>query len=214
LDIRTPEQLNAALSREFAWRIRELDQLRDWVRRTAGNRTAQDGAIRSGVAMLYAHWEGFVKATGTAYVNYVAMQRLTYTELAVNFVAMAMKRQLNEASSTTRASLHNDIASFFLHGMTAPCNLPWRTAVATKSNLSSSVLREIVSGLGLEYGYYATKEKLIDHGLLEARNEIAHGEYLTIGQGVFLDLFDQVVTMMRVFQNQIDNAASQKAYRR
>jgi hypothetical protein len=91
--------------------------------------------------------------------------------------------------------------------------LPWKTAINTKSNLNSEVLRQITATLGLDYADYVTKEKLIDEKLLRTRNEVAHGQYLLIGYQQYVSLHDEVLGLIQLFFNQVDNAASMAAYR-
>jgi hypothetical protein len=168
--------------------------------------------IRSGIALIYAHWEGFVKAAGTAYLTYIASQRLTYSELANNFVAIATKRLLNDARESNKMIIYAKVVELFTSGLTDRCNLP--TEIETKSNLSSEVLKEIIYILGLDYGEYATKAKLIDETLLKSRNHIAHGKYLVMDLEEFTDLHRATINLMDLFSNQISNAASTKAYQR
>ena len=60
MKLRSADQLLTLLDNEMAWRLKEMHELRSAVKAAKG--TNIDTHIRAGVAMLYAHWEGFVKA--------------------------------------------------------------------------------------------------------------------------------------------------------
>lgn len=214
MSIRTIEQLHDFLENEIIWRKKELTSLRSLAEAARASRDKQNALIRSGITVLYAHWEGFVKAAASAYLEFVAMQRLSYQDLAANFIALAMKGKLEEATQTNKASIFNEVAQFFLTGLTEKSRIPYKDAVDTRSNLSSEVFREIVYMLGLNYLPYATKEKLIDEKLLHSRNTIAHGNYLLIDLVEYRELHQEMIILMDTFRNQIDNAAITKAYRR
>jgi hypothetical protein len=215
MSIRTIEQLHDFLENEIVWRKKEVATLRSLAESARASRDKQNALIRSGITLLYAHWEGFVKAAASAYLEFVAMQRLSYQDLAANFIALAMKGKLEEATQTNKASIFNEVAQFFLTGLTEKSRIPYQDAVDTRSNLSSEVFREIVYMLGLDYlPPYATKEKLIDTKLLHLRNTIAHGNYLLINLGEYRELHQEMIILMDTFRNQIDNAAITKAYRR
>ena len=64
---RTPEDLNRYLQDELAWRRKELHEYHSLVK-TAETKRAQLLFVRGAIAILYAHWEGFVKAAGEAYI--------------------------------------------------------------------------------------------------------------------------------------------------
>ncbi|MFM5941942.1 MAG: MAE_28990/MAE_18760 family HEPN-like nuclease, partial [Dolichospermum sp.] len=80
------------------------------------------------------------------------------------------------------------------------------------SNLSSSVFKEIICMIGLDYSFYESKEVLMNEKLLQQRNSIAHGNYLEIDQKDYDELHTIVIGMMDTLRNQIDNAASIKQY--
>ena len=90
-------------------------------------------------------------------------------------------------------------------------SIQYKNVIQT-SNLSSSVLREIVCMLGLDYSFYEPKNILIDEKLLKMRNEIAHGNYISIDQKEYDELYFKVIEMMDTFRNQIDNCAATKKY--
>lgn len=211
MSIRTVEQLSDAMSAEIIWRKRELTALRLMIE---GNLTMdrRSALVRGAVALLYAHWEGFIKTAGRAYLEFVHFQRLTYRQIAPNFVALGAAGRLHKASTTTKIGAYLDVVDFFFESLGERCTLPYRDGVSTKSNLSSGVLREIVETLGLEYAEFQTKEKLLDEMLLKQRNTIAHGEYLMTTIEAYMDLHAQVLQMMETFRTQVDNAAALKRF--
>jgi hypothetical protein len=213
MKIHTVEQLSDFLSAEIVWRKKELSILRSLVE-SETSPARQSAILRSGITVLYAHWEGFVKATATAYIQFVAMRRLPYKELTANFIALGMKGKLEEARQTKKASIFNEVAEFFLTGLSEKCKISYKDAIDTKYNLSSAILKEIICILNFDYSAYASKEKLIDHKLLNPRNRIAHGKYLEIDVDEYLELHEEIISLMNLLRNQIDNAASTRTYRR
>lgn len=169
--------------------------------------------MRSGITLLYAHWEGFCKAAASAYLEFVAMQRMEYAELSVNFIALGLQRMLRDAANTNQARPHNDLATMLTKGLDQKSRIPYKNVIDTQANLSSAVLRNIIETLGLSYESFETKEKIIDEKLLKSRNSIAHGVYLSIDEDEFFDLFDQILGLMNEIRNQIDNAATLGSYK-
>jgi hypothetical protein len=209
--IRTLEQFHDALASDMAWRKRELTVIRFLVQ--GAKHEARAALIRAGVAILYAHWEGFIKTGATTYLQFVSGQRLRYRELATPLLAVAARRILQDATVANRISRHIDVTEFFVSKLNQTCVLPER-AVRTKANVSSSVLKDIVTMLGLDYSVFATKEALIDESLVERRNGIAHGEYLPVDVAAYEELSSEIVALLELFWNQVDNAAALRAYRR
>ena len=139
--IRTIEHLQQLLDDELAWRKKELAVIKSLITARSSYAEIINCHIRSGIALVYAHWEGFIKEAGNAYLTYIASQKLTYLELANNFIAIAAKRLLNDARDSNKMVIYAKVVELFMSGLTDRCNLP--TEIETKSNLSSEVLREI-----------------------------------------------------------------------
>lgn len=213
MKIRSVEQLYDFTSRELAWRKKELYSLRSMMRKSGLSRSQKNVILRSIIALTYAHWEGFVRSCATAYINFVAMQKLKYNELSSNFLALAIRPILMSAFQSRQAGDHQKIVEFFQTKLSRQSSIQYKGMVTTRSNLSSSVFRDIICTLGFDYSNYETKEKLLDERLLKARNQIAHGEYLTLDQSEVFDLQDQLIGLMEYFRNQVDNAASLKAFK-
>lgn len=219
MSIRTIEELNDALSNDLAWRKKELAAIKSLVEARNVPEPKHKLFVRSGVCILYAHWEGFIKLAANSYLEYVReyskRKRLTYQELASNFLALAMKEKLKEAKETNKASLYIPICDFFIFELNQRCSLPKGSgAISTASNLSSEVLKEIMALLGIDFYFYSTKSQLIDEKLLKTRNEIAHGEYLIFDRKDYVELHKEIVVMLDIFRDQIENAASQQKFMR
>jgi hypothetical protein len=211
MKIKDIEQLRKKLDEELGWRKIELSALKAMIDLKSLESGRRKVLLRSGVTMLYAHWEGFVKVSGNNYIEFVAMQRLPYNQLANNFIALAMKDQLDEAEDTKKATIYNKVAEFFMTRLTERSVIKYEFRIAT-SNLSASVFKEIICMIGLDYSFYESKEVLMNEKLLQKRNSIAHGNYLEIDQKDYDELHTIVIGMMDTLRNQIDNAASIKQY--
>lgn len=211
MKIRTHEQLSDKLAEELAWRKQELSILKSLIDTKSFGTAKRNTLLRSGITILYAHWEGFVKVAANSYVEFVAMQKLPYNQLANNFIALAMKDQLDQAKETEKATIYNEVADFFMTKLSERSMIKYEFRITT-SNLSSSVFKEIIFMLGLDYSFYESKEVLIDEKLLNRRNVIAHGNYLDIDDKDYDELHKKVIEMMDTLRNQIDNAASTKQY--
>jgi hypothetical protein len=178
MKIRTLEDLNQKLSEDLSWRKKELSNLRSLVDNRSFEFSKHNAVLRSGLVILYAHWEGYMKTAASSYLEFVSTRQLTYDELSTNFVAIAMKTKLKEASETNKATVFTVVTDFLLTQCSQRSSIPYKDIVSTDSNLSSSILYEIICLLSLDYSFYRSKEKLIDEQLLKRRNMIAHGESL------------------------------------
>jgi hypothetical protein len=211
MSIRTIEDLNDALSTDLVWRKKELSEVKGLIEARTNSPQRHNALIRSGVCILYSHWEGFVKLAANSYLEYVRSQKLTYKELSSNFLALAMKEKLKEANDTKKPSLYIPVCDFFLSELNQRCLLP-RDVISTASNLSSEILKEIANILGIDSSFYSTKSIVIDSQLLKRRNEIAHGNYLLCDREQYIDTHTQVIEMLNVFRNEIENAAIEKKF--
>ncbi len=212
MSIRTAEQLSDRLATDLAWRKKELSEMKSLIESKNVSDQRHKALVRSGVCILYSHWEGFVKLAANSYLEYVRLKKLTYKELSSNFLALAMKEKLKEAKETNKPSLYIPVCDFFISELNQRCILP-KDTISTASNLSSEILKEITYILGIDFSIYSTKSVLIDTKLLKTRNEIAHGNYSVFDRDEYLELHREVIGMLDLFRNQIENAAIQEKFR-
>jgi len=209
--IRTLTHLQEALDREMAWRIREISTFRLASKREGPDRNV---LVRAGVAMVYAHWEGFIKAASEAYLNFVNNQGHRYSELKTCFVVFGMKGRLNALGSSRKSKSSIEALDFVLSEMDKPARMILGSAIDTESNLTSTVFSNIAQSIDVDTHQYQTKFNLIDESLVNRRNSIAHGEYIDLSPKQFVDLVDEVLILMRWYKADLENAASQASYRR
>ena len=214
MKIRTVEMLSDKLSQELSWRKKELTELKYLIERFSGRGKSGTVLARCGVALLYAHWEGYIKIGGISFLEYLKMQRLRNMDLAENLLTVIIKYEMDKRSQIKKASNINWITDFYLHKTNDRSMIPYKTIIDTESNLSSSVLKEIIWCLGLDYSPYEANEKLLDAKLLGVRNFIAHGEKILIDISDYLGLHDRVIALMDLFRSQLENAAVTKSYLR
>lgn len=214
MKIRTLDELSDLLSSELAWRKKELSDLKYFIETNQTSSERKRVLSRCGVALLYAHWEGFVKLAGRYFLEFLATKKLKNKEIKDNLLTLSMKGKVNFSFGAKKASELGKITDFFLNRMEERAIIPYKTAIDTESNLSSVVFKEIVWCLGIEYNPYETKEKFFDCLLLARRNSIAHGQDLNIDIKEYNEMRKTLLEMMTILKIQIENCAISKAYLR
>jgi hypothetical protein len=214
MSIRTVEHLVDAVSADISWRRKELTDLRLLLEASAGNRTRQTTLTRAALALLYAHWEGYVKSVSEMYLEFVCMQRCRNSELSDNLLAATMRPWLTPAADSHKIRSHVDIVKFFRTQMETRSRLPYKNVIRTESNLSSAVLLEILRTLGFAVSDCEPKSHMLDHQLLAKRNHIAHGSGLMIDKDEYLYLHDEILALMNLLRNYVENAAATGEYLR
>ena len=212
MKVRTVEDFVDRLAEEISWRRKELTELKRLVETSSSNQTRQAVLTRAAVALLYAHWEGFVKAVAELYLEFVRMQRCKNCELSNNLLAVVMRAQLNTAGASNKIGPHIAMVEYFRTQSEEKAILPSKKVVRTDANLSSKVLMEILDILGIEAAEYSPKWNLLDNSLLARRNHIAHGNLLPVEAEDYLALHEEIVALMALFRNSIENAAVTKAF--
>ena len=213
MKIRTVIELQDALDSEMAWRKKELSALRSNIQ--SARKFAQDTALRSGIALLYAHWEGSIKNIAYYYLCYVSNLKIPYNLLKNNFFAISLKSQLNTFEETAKSSLHKKIIDNIFLQYETPSKIPSDGVIKANSNLNSSIFCEILHTIGINEDKYLTSYNLIDEVLLAMRNKIAHGERLdmiNLDESRYYEIHEKIFKLIEQFSTDIANAALLKEY--
>ena len=210
--MRTLDELQDDLDSNLAWRRTELQSIRAQLRTAKG--TFQTALCRAGVALLYAHWEGYTRHALSQYLRFVARRRLKYSEMQYNFTALALEAEIDKMHGASASMRRTARVYKIMEEHDKRPFIPSRDVVKTESNLNSGVCTDLFAMLGLDYSPFETKNMLIDYKLLRARNEIAHGQYAAVALDEYEELHDEVGTMLNLVRSIILGAALNQHYRR
>ncbi len=212
-EIRTIDQLQDVLDSERSWRVKDLSVLRKKLLDNSATHGTDShlALLRPCVAMIYAHWEGFVKNCCSNYLQFVALQRPKHRDLTGPFLALSARRSATEKGlSGTAADRY--IINFYRAHQDSRGYLPYKAGIDTKSNLRFEIFQEIFESLDLDWSRYQLLEKLIDNQLVGKRNAIAHGQYVDLKSESVQELFVKIIDLMDEIKEQIITAASNKLY--
>lgn len=172
-------------------------------------------ACRSAIVIAYAHWEGFVKETATAYVEYVACRALKFEQLSPNFKAIACREILSDASrATKRMHPHIRVVEYFMNQSSKIIDTSCMSAsvIDTQSNLKSEVFENICITIGLDYTQrWSTYGPFIDE-LATQRHLIAHGTIVAPPKDYAVEAVDFVEKAIDWFRTDIENCAVLSAF--
>lgn len=210
MKLRTLSDLQDALDREMGWRLQEIAAMKTQVKGSID--TTKKGLARAGLALLYAHWEGFTKRAAENYIRYVASLRLRNEELSDSFLGLAAKSNLSQLEETNQARLYIESVRFFRNKLSIKSTISTKYNVNTQSNLRSGRFANILTSIGIDPYPYEPKYNFIDSSLVDRRNAIAHGEYLEFAPDDFGSIADEVIALLRAVKTDIENAASQKKF--
>ena len=207
--------LQDAIDAEMGWRKRELSALKANI--NGARLFAKDTALRSGITLLYAHWEGAIKNISLYYLLYISSLKLPYNQLKPNFLAISMKHDIEQFSETNKATVQTKIVNLLIEHHSQQSRIPTSGIISAKSNLNSETFIEIMSTLGLSTAPYESDYNLIDKVLLKMRNEIAHGEQLdaiSLDEKRYNEIHSKIFSLIDKFAIQISNAANLEFYKR
>ena len=210
-EIRTVEELANYLDSDLGWRKKELTYIVNLIKSESERNV--DTQLRIGIAILYAHWEGYIKNAGTFYIRYIKQLELKYEDLGENFISLALRGTFSECLKTNKTSIHTTLVNILVNDLATIADLPHHNVINTQSNLKWEVFKEILDTLGLEDSFYSTKGKQINT-LVDYRNDVAHGKRFYSDEIVFFSLYKEVMNMLDCFKDQIIQSASIEAFKR
>ncbi|HEL5317730.1 TPA: hypothetical protein UOJ24_001969 [Stenotrophomonas maltophilia] len=211
MKIRSIGDLTDYLDDDLAWRRKEIIELLALAKSSKAKKA--DVHVRAGVAMLYAHWEGYIKNASNAYVAFVSTRGMKTRDLQDSFIALSIKAKLTSVGDSGKSSVAVPAISHLMSLLDKPALLPV-AGITADGNLKSDIFINIAGWLGVDVAQYSARFNLIDETLLASRNKIAHGEYLSISLGRFEKLTEEILEMMVWFKTDLENAAASKSFQR
>ncbi|MGD0080703.1 MAG: MAE_28990/MAE_18760 family HEPN-like nuclease [Methanoregula sp.] len=209
--------LQDSLDQDLAWRRKELIEIKFLIDNSVGS-TLQIN-LRMGVALLYAHWEGYIKNSAVNYLIYLSNFNFKYNELTENFVALSLRGNIKTCANTDKVSLHYSVVNTLINELNSETKIPHTDVIPKVGMLKYDLLAEILFTLGLEKTDFELKQNLIDKDLIERRNYVVHGLNTSVRKDAikkddFNQLYCEVVPMLEKFQDLIYKAAQNRTYKK
>ena len=210
MKVRSIVELEDIIAKEYAWRRKELTNIKQLS--LTAKKYNQELLFKSGITVLYSHWEGFVKQASIVFCEYINHQGIAYHDLNHNFHVCAVINYFQGQYPHRNYKSIFSVINKSSIDLSQSFRIDAEKYIDTKSNLNSDVLQEITMKVGLDYSLYELKGNLIDERFLKLRNAISHGEYRRIDEKDFLELFDEIIILIDTYKNQILNAAVRQEY--
>lgn len=211
MKIKKLEKLQDLLDQDMAWRKKELIDIKLLI-----HSTKNPVFCRVGIALLSAHFEGFIKQAANYYVVHVASQNIKISDLHTNFAAIHSGKLFDQCAASDKITVYQKAIDNFLSNydnlnfhVRYSCEHP---IIKTESNPSSTVVKNIFDSIGLDFSPYETKTNYIDADLLSNRHSVVHGERVYIKISDFDSTFDTITEIMEQFSDQVMTAAINKRY--
>ena len=212
MKIRTLSELEDAIAKDMAWRVKEFIDLKLLV--SSAKKHKKNILIRASIILSYSHWEGHIKECALIYLCYINHLGISYENLNDNFIQLSLAEKFKEGFSIKKFTSQKQIH----HYLTTPINENFKInaeiVINTESNLKFEVFSNILDQLGLDKFHFELKENFINSKLLRCRNAIAHGERISNEEieETYNEVENELLNLIRIYQNLILNAATTKQY--
>ena len=210
MKVRNLIELQDKLDNDIQWRKKEIVDFK-FIIENNRNSTRITPLVRGGIALSYAHWEGFVKMASSIYVGFISNKKIPLDDLKLNFIALSHIKKLKKGIGIEECIY---LIDEILKSNQKVCKIYDKDVIDTKSNLKFNVLRDILLSLGLDESHFAANENFIDKKLVEPRNDIAHGTYRDIIYDDFIIVYEHVIPLMEHYKTLIENNATQGNYKK
>lgn len=213
MKIKTIEKLEEKLENDLIWRKKELINIRALIQDKQNN-IDKNILIRAGIALLCAHWEGYIRSAANMYVVYIGDSNVKTKDLKENFLALLLRKDIISSGVTEKTSVHTKLMDKISNAMESKFYIKYtddNRIIKTNSNLSYELFDEILKSIDIE-NKYKLKKNYIDSNLLKRRHEIVHGEKTEFEVDDFISTFEIIMNILEEFKDQVISAAEKKLY--
>jgi len=202
------EDLLRLIDEDYAWRRKELHLIKSLI--PSSETPKQRASLRYSVPLLYAHWEGFVKKASELYLEFVAKKFHKHNELKSQFIALSLLKKVSKLKIKDIREKVETI-NFLINEFDKPSNILTKNIIRTRSNLKYEIFREILFVIDIDEEIFSSNASLIND-LVDARNHIAHGNYLRVEYHTYNSMHTDVMSLMETFKTEVENAAVNESY--
>lgn len=204
-------RLEQYLEHALATRKRELTTFRFVLARQS--ESDEKPLARSGICLLYAHWEGFVVEGARKHLYFLRREVFMLKELSPSYLALALRRKILDHSSSTRQGQVVEIVQAVADAIRSDSVAQFASpqTIGAQSNLDSDRLYELLRCIGLNTGSFDLSRTAVVDRLVGLRNAIAHGEQVPVDRKTYYELHQSAIEAMGLFRDLLlDHADNQR----
>lgn len=203
-------QLEKTVSRQWTWRVHEIDKFKNLLHEsetkipeTLHNDKDYPTRLlyRMGIVLLYSHWEGFIKNTARIYIRCFKGEKLKDVPHSLVIAHYIKTHNKYSKKCTAYECGKNVLKNIDMNNEIEP---DIEDLVSTESNLDSTVLAKISSFLNLGKEWFELREKYINN-FVGCRNSIAHGDDIPVSKEEFYDYLDGIKAILVLYKERLLN---------
>ncbi|KUM13637.1 hypothetical protein AV645_13465 [Acinetobacter calcoaceticus] len=165
------DELETNLTDDLAWRKSEINRLFQIaeIPSDEGNIRVHTAILKSLTLLIYSHWEGYVKRSALAYLEFIVRQEIILNNLNPNFHVISLKKSIKKVANAHPQNGKNNInisevlkhldeieaiktKKFFIKtNFNDPEKQKDSSVIDTGSNLNKEVYKKILETIGIEY---------------------------------------------------------------
>lgn len=213
MELRCLEELQDSLDKDLSWRKLELTQIKELIECDFYPKTL----LRAGLAILCAHFEGFIRNASNYYVIFVSGKKYKLKDLNNNFFAIKFKSLFKDTAFSEKVSVYKRLIDEIDCNRETQFEVRYSAStpiISTESSPSSSILDEILKSIGITSDIFESHKTYIDYNLLLNRNKIVHGEREELNKIVFMDTYNKIWELLDQYKNLILESAENKEYKK
>lgn len=206
MEINLKDELQSFIDSDKAWRKKEMTLLKSFIFSSTG--AHEHTYIRAGVALLYSHWEGHIKAASLHYIEYLNRLQLRLSQLSDNNVTSYIYDKFMSLNGSKAISSYTGISDVICNNLENEVfNIAPTKIIKTESNLKMRRLEDILHVIGLDNSVFMANKAHIDEGLLNYRNKISHGERTeglqttSLSKASYNTLHEKIIELIDHFDN-------------
>jgi hypothetical protein len=180
------------ISDDLDWREIELAVLRRQLHQTIVGSTQERTFLRTNLAMIYAHYEGFCKFAFGVYIDALERSTLTPIDLRWEIAAHGLRKLHSQLGSISDSEKYFSLffEEFEKH-LSKPASYERPEGIA---NLWPDLLLKWQSRFAIDSSNVQNERTRLEN-LVNTRNQIAHGKNLTVANRAELDKHSHSATL-------------------
>jgi hypothetical protein len=206
-----PDTFSILVTDDFTWRVRELSDLKQVIRLSGSSYAPV--ARKAALALVYAHWEGYVVFVAGAYLTYVAKRKRVLSSLMPSLHAVSLGSHVQEwQKQRDTIALRLKMVETFRSMQSQQFKDVPHGSINAGGNLNFERFADICRVMMIDAATIITDKEYLDSEIVGVRNHIAHGGSVVVSDDRLAKASEFVLSSMRSFRTDIENCVLSRSF--